>query len=125
MTAARPLPTLAQRALCVLWNGSHELYKAHDEARLFQRCVHCSHETQGFTIDRRDRRQDMRTAKIGERHVQVRELVLYPGERAQVSEVDGTEVATVEPEPGVVAFLLRLRYRLVGQWLDRVAVGHD
>lgn len=67
----------------------------------------------------------MRTAKIGERHVQVGQLELYPGERAQVSEVDGSEIATVEPEPGVVAWLRRLRYRLVGQWLDRMAVNHE
>lgn len=66
-----------------------------------------------------------RTAKVGERHVQVRELVLYPGERAQISEVDGTQVATVEPEPGFMAWLRRMKWRLVGQWLDRMAVNHE
>lgn len=58
---------------------------------------------------------------VGERHVQSGErLVLYPGERAQVSDVDGKEVATVEPEPGAAAWLRRMGWRLAGQWLDRV-----
>jgi hypothetical protein len=126
MTAEpKQLPSRWQRAVCVLWNGSHELYKAHDDTRLYQQCVHCGHETRGWTIDRRDRRATMRTAKIGERHVQVQQLELYPGERAQVSVVDGNEIATVEPEPGLVPLLLRLRYRLVGHWLNRMAVSHE
>lgn len=128
MTTAieRQPPTKLQRALCVLWNGGHELYRAHDDTRLFQQCVHCNHETAGIVVDRRDRRTHMaRTERIGVRHVQVGQLELYPGERAQVSEVDGTEMATVEPEPGLVPWLLRLHYRLVGQWLDRMAVSHE
>lgn len=40
---------------CVMVNGDHELYRAHDETRLFQSCF-CGYETPGITIDRRDRR---------------------------------------------------------------------
>jgi hypothetical protein len=40
---------------CLFLNGKHELLRAHDDTRLFQRCV-CGYETAGITIDRRDRR---------------------------------------------------------------------
>jgi hypothetical protein len=61
--AAESRPLLSPRvrrklrsALCVAWNGGHELYRAHDDTRMFQKCVHCEHETQGWTVDRMDRR---------------------------------------------------------------------
>jgi hypothetical protein len=42
--------------LCTLFNGGHELYRARTDTRLYQECLLCGHETQGWTIDRRDRR---------------------------------------------------------------------
>lgn len=44
-----------RQAGCLLVNGKHDLMRAHDDTRLFQRCV-CGYETNGITIDRRDRR---------------------------------------------------------------------
>ena len=48
---------LARRAWCVARNGDHELYRAHTDTKLMQRCLLCGYETAGWTIDRRDRRQ--------------------------------------------------------------------
>ena len=45
-----------RRTLCVLVNGGHELYRVHSDARIYQECLLCGHETPGWTIDRRDRR---------------------------------------------------------------------
>ncbi|HWI19577.1 MAG TPA: hypothetical protein VNT81_17610 [Vicinamibacterales bacterium] len=42
--------------LCTLFHGGHELYRARTDTRLYQQCLLCGHETQGWTIDRRDRR---------------------------------------------------------------------
>lgn len=44
-----------RQVMCILFNGSHELYSAHSDSRLFQRCL-CGYETKGWSIDRRDRR---------------------------------------------------------------------
>jgi hypothetical protein len=61
--------------------------------------------------------------KIGERRLYIGEPeVLYPGERAtsalRVDEDEEPTLWTVEPEPGFVAAVRRLRYRLIGQWID-------
>ena len=42
--------------LCTVVNGGHELYRARTETKLYQQCLLCGHETNGWTIDRRDRR---------------------------------------------------------------------
>jgi hypothetical protein len=42
--------------MCSVVNGGHELYRARTDTRLYQQCLLCGHETQGWTIDRRDRR---------------------------------------------------------------------
>lgn len=56
--------------------------------------------------------------KIGERRIYHGEPdVLYPGEWAQVDELG---LCTVSPEPGLAALLRRVRYRLVGQWLEQL-----
>jgi len=34
--------------LCVLFNGSHELYRVRTGTRLHQRCLLCGHETHGW-----------------------------------------------------------------------------
>jgi len=61
-TTTQPPPLLSPRvrqalrsAVCWAWNGGHDLHRAHDDARIYQRC-HCGYETKGWTIDRRDRR---------------------------------------------------------------------
>lgn len=57
--------------------------------------------------------------KVGELRVYDGEPeVLLPGEWAHV---DSTGRSTVSPEPGLVAAVRRLRYRLVGQWLERLS----
>jgi hypothetical protein len=43
-------------ARCVVTNGKHELYRARTDTKLYQQCLLCGHETEGWTIDRRDRR---------------------------------------------------------------------
>lgn len=45
-----------RQVTCVLFNGGHELYRARTDTKLFQQCLLCGHETNGWTIDRRDRR---------------------------------------------------------------------
>lgn len=56
--------------------------------------------------------------KIGEPRIYDGEPeVLYPGEWAHV---DSEGRSTVSPEPGLAAAWLRLRYRLVGQWIERL-----
>jgi hypothetical protein len=42
--------------LCTVVNGGHELYRARTETKLYQQCLLCGYETNGWTIDRRDRR---------------------------------------------------------------------
>lgn len=42
---------------CVAMNGNHEFYRARTDTKLFQQCLLCRHETNGWTVDRRDRRQ--------------------------------------------------------------------
>ena len=42
--------------LCSVVNGGHELYRARSETKLYQQCLLCGYETNGWTIDRRDRR---------------------------------------------------------------------
>jgi hypothetical protein len=47
----------ASRSLmCAAINGGHELYRARTDTKLYQQCLLCGHETNGWTIDRRDRR---------------------------------------------------------------------
>lgn len=69
----------------------------------------------------------MMKPKIGEpRLYEVSPFLLYPGEQAS-AEVDlrcgeGTFMVThwiVEPMPGVYGWMLRMRYRLVDQWIER------
>lgn len=56
--------------------------------------------------------------KIGQPRIYAGEPeVVYPGEWAHV---DATGCSTVSPEPGVAAACRRLRYRLVGQWIERL-----
>lgn len=55
-------------ALCLLIHAKHELYRAHDDARLFQRCLLCGHETSGWRIDRRDRRPNLSPSGVGHEH---------------------------------------------------------
>ena len=46
----------ARHVLCTVFNGGHELYRARTDTRLFQQCLLCGYQTNGWTIDRRDRR---------------------------------------------------------------------
>jgi hypothetical protein len=45
-----------RQILCTVVHGGHELYRARTDTKLFQQCLLCGYETQGWTIDRRDRR---------------------------------------------------------------------
>ncbi len=45
-----------RHVLCSVVNGGHELYRARTDTKLYQECLLCGYETQGWTIDRRDRR---------------------------------------------------------------------
>ena len=42
--------------LCTVMHGGHELYRARTDTKLYQQCLLCGYETNGWTIDRRDRR---------------------------------------------------------------------
>jgi hypothetical protein len=42
--------------VCTVINGGHELYRARTETKLYQQCLLCGHETQGWQIERRDYR---------------------------------------------------------------------
>jgi hypothetical protein len=42
--------------LCTVIHGGHELYRARTDTKLYQQCLLCGYETNGWTIDRRDRR---------------------------------------------------------------------
>lgn len=42
--------------MCTVINGGHELYRARTDSKIYQQCLLCGHETNGWTIDRRDRR---------------------------------------------------------------------
>ena len=42
--------------LCLVVNGGHELYRARTDTKLYQQCLLCGYETNGWTIDRRDHR---------------------------------------------------------------------
>ena len=42
--------------LCTVVNGGHELYRARTDTKLYQQCLLSGYETNGWTIDRRDRR---------------------------------------------------------------------
>ena len=46
----------SRHVLCTVFNGGHELYRARTDTRLFQQCLLCGYQTNGWTIDRRDRR---------------------------------------------------------------------
>ena len=46
----------ARHFACTVFHGGHELYRARTDTRLFQQCLLCGYETNGWTIDRRDRR---------------------------------------------------------------------
>jgi hypothetical protein len=46
----------ARQITCTLFNGGHELYRARTDTKLYQQCLLCGYETNGWTIDRRDRR---------------------------------------------------------------------
>ncbi len=41
-------------AVCTVINGGHELYRARTDTKLYQECLLCGHETQGWEIARRD-----------------------------------------------------------------------
>lgn len=45
-----------RQILCTVVNGGHELYRARTDTKLYQQCLLCGYETNGWTIDRRDRR---------------------------------------------------------------------
>lgn len=45
-----------RQVLCTIINGGHELYRARTDTKLYQQCLLCGYETNGWTIDRRDRR---------------------------------------------------------------------
>ena len=45
-----------REAVCTVFNGGHELYRARTDTKLYQQCLLCGYETAGWTIDRRDRR---------------------------------------------------------------------
>jgi hypothetical protein len=45
-----------RQMLCTVVNGGHELYRARTDTKLYQQCLLCGYETNGWTIDRRDRR---------------------------------------------------------------------
>ena len=45
-----------RHALCTVFHGGHELYRARTDTKLYQQCLLCGYETAGWTIDRRDRR---------------------------------------------------------------------
>lgn len=45
-----------RHSLCSVLHGGHELYRARTDTKLYQQCLLCGYETQGWTIDRRDRR---------------------------------------------------------------------
>ena len=42
--------------MCTVVHGGHELYRARTDTKLYQQCLLCGYETNGWTIDRRDRR---------------------------------------------------------------------
>lgn len=44
-----------RQVVCTIVNGGHELYRARTDTKLYQQCLLCGYETQGWTIDRRDR----------------------------------------------------------------------
>jgi len=46
----------ARHVFCTMINGGHELYRARTDTKLYQQCLLCGYETNGWTIDRRDRR---------------------------------------------------------------------
>lgn len=46
----------ARHVTCTVFNGGHELYRARTDTKLYQQCLLCGYETNGWTIDRRDRR---------------------------------------------------------------------
>ena len=48
--------TKTRHLLCTVINGGHELYRARSETKLYQQCLLCGYETNGWTIDRRDHR---------------------------------------------------------------------
>lgn len=70
-----------RQASCVFLNGQHDLMRAYDETRLFQRCV-CGYETPGITIDRRDRRIRLAVSNPEPRRV-MRPAAGYARARAQ------------------------------------------
>jgi hypothetical protein len=45
-----------RHVMCTVIHGGHELYRARTDTRLYQQCLLCGYETNGWTIDRRDRR---------------------------------------------------------------------
>ena len=45
-----------RHVFCTVFNGGHELYRAHTDTKMYQQCLLCGYETTGWTIDRRDRR---------------------------------------------------------------------
>jgi hypothetical protein len=48
---------------CTVIHGGHELYRARTDTKLYQQCLLCGYETNGWTIDRRDRRLHLVTNK--------------------------------------------------------------
>ena len=49
----------ARHVMCSVINGGHELYRARTDTKLYQECLLCGYETNGWTIDRRDRRMHL------------------------------------------------------------------
>ena len=45
-----------RQVMCTVVNGGHELYRARTDTKLYQQCLLCGYETNGWTIDRADRR---------------------------------------------------------------------
>jgi hypothetical protein len=43
-----------RHSLCTVLHGGHELYRARTDTKLYQQCLLCGYETQGWTIDRRE-----------------------------------------------------------------------
>jgi hypothetical protein len=52
-----------RHALCSVLHGGHELYRARTDTKLYQQCLLCGYETNGWIIDRRDRRLHLVTSQ--------------------------------------------------------------
>lgn len=41
----------AKHALCTIFHGGHEFYRARTDTKLYQQCLLCGYETPGWSID--------------------------------------------------------------------------